>query len=138
MNLADALKKLYTKLGGTDALPQGTNNCTLVDKIADEVSGGGSSGGGTLIVTETWSADGKSATLDKTYNQIKSAVDSGQVALLKQFETGIMSSEVTKFGYLASLTTRSDGVTVGFAVGGITNEYVSTSADGVLKKDGIK
>lgn len=83
MNLADALKKIYTKLGGTDALPQGTNTCTLVDKIADEVSGGGSSGGGTLIVTETRSEDGKSATLDKTYNQIKSAADSGQVVLLK-------------------------------------------------------
>lgn len=136
MNLADALKKLYTKLGGTDALPQGTNNCTLVDKIADEVSGGGSSGGGTLLVTETWSEDGKSATLDKTYNQIKSAVDSGQVALLKQFGTVVMD-EVTKFGYLASLTTGSDGVTVGFAIGNITYDYESTSADGVLKKDDL-
>lgn len=134
MNLADALKKLYTKLGGTDALPQGTNNCTLVDKIADEVSGGGSSGGGTLLVTETWSEDGKSATLDKTYNQIKSAADSGQVVLLKQFGTGVMS-EATKFGYLVSLNTKSDGVTVGFAIGGNTNEYTSASADGVLKKD---
>lgn len=131
MNLADALKKLYTKLGGTDALPQGTNNCTLVDKIADEVSGGGSSGGGVFYVNVL---SGDEITLDKTYNQIKSAADSGQVVLLKQFGTGVMS-EATKFGYLVSLNTKSDGVTVGFAIGGNTNEYTSASADGVLKKD---
>lgn len=137
MNLADALKKLYTKLGGTDALPQGTDTCTLVDKIADEVSGGGSSGGGVLYVNVLYDESTDTTSLDKTYNQIKSAVDSGQVALLKQFETGVMS-EVTKFGYLVGLTSRSDGVTVGFAIGGITDEYISASADGVLKKDGIK
>lgn len=44
--------------------------------------------------------------------------------------------EVTTFGYLASLTTRSDGVTVGFAIG-VTTEYKSASADGVLKKADI-
>lgn len=131
MNLADALNKLYTKLGGTDVLPQGTNTCTLVDKIADEVSGGGSSGGGVFYVNVL---SGDEITLDKTYNQIKSAADSGQVVLLKQFGTGVMS-EATKFGYLVSLNTKSDGVTVGFAIGGNTNEYTSASADGVLKKD---
>ena len=138
MNLADALKKLYTKLGGTDALPQGTDTCTLVDKIADKVSGGGSSGGGVFYVNVLSDGSTGSSSLDKTYNQIKSAADSGQVVLLKQFGTGVMS-EVTKFGYLVSLTTISDGVTVDFAIGGNTYEYESTSADGVLKKeDGIK
>lgn len=132
MNLADALKKLYTKLGGTDALPKGTDTCTLVDKIADKVSGGGSSGGGVLYVNVL----SDEITLDKTYNQIKSAVDSGQVALLKRFGTGVMS-EVTKFGYLVSLTSKSDGVTVVFEIGVNTEEYESTSADGVLKKEGI-
>lgn len=136
MNLAEALKKLYTKLGGTDALPQGTNTCTLVDKIADEVSGGGSSGGGVFYVNVLHDESTSSDYLDKTYNQIKSAVDSGQAVLFKRLGNEIMIEE-TEFGYLGSLTTSSDGVAAGFAIGVVTEKYESTSADGVLKKEGI-
>lgn len=76
MNLADALKKLYTKLGGTDTLPQGTDTCTLVDKIADEVSGGGSSGGGKAIYL-TPTIDGDTLRLGKTYNEIVDFAENG-------------------------------------------------------------
>lgn len=131
MNLADALKKLYTKLGGTDALPQGTDTCTLVDKIADKVSGGGSSGGGTLIVTETWSADGKSATLDKTYNQIVSALNNGQVVLLKS-DTSLPGQEETNLNLLERYGTDNNGVFVAYYNGSDEHMFESTSADGVL------
>lgn len=81
MNLADALKKLYTKLGGTDALPQGTDTCTLVDKIADEVSGGGSSGGGALYIPiiETETETQHVFTLSGyTYNRLMEALENGK------------------------------------------------------------
>lgn len=82
MNLADALKKLYTKLGGTDALPQGTDTCTLVDKIADEVSGGGSSGGGGALyipIVETETETQYVYTLSGyTYNRVMGAIENGK------------------------------------------------------------
>lgn len=131
MNLADALKKLYTKLGGTDALPQGTDTCTLVDKIADKVSGGGSSGGA-FLVTETWSADGTSATLDKTYNQIVSALNNGQVVLLKS-DISLPGQEETHLNLMGKYGTNNNGVFVAYSEG-LSNEHMfeSTSADGVL------
>lgn len=132
MNLAGALKKLYTKLGGTDALPQGTDTCALVDKIADEVSGGGSSGGGTLLVTETWSANGNSATLDKTYNQIVSALNNGQVVLIKS-DISLPGKEETHLNLMGKYGTNNNRVFVAYSKDLVT-EYLfeSTSADGVL------
>lgn len=131
MNLADALKKLYTKLGGTDVLPQGTDTCTLVDKIADEVSGGGSSGGGVFYVNILYDESTDSESLDKTYNQIKSAVNSGQVVLIKNVET-YETNEETHIDCLGTLISDSNGVAVSYARGSTVYAYESKSADGVL------
>ena len=58
----EALKKLYTKLGGDDDVTAINTSSEMIDKLADvvESSGGGSSsgGGGTVIPLDTYNYGG--------------------------------------------------------------------------------
>lgn len=141
MNLADALKKLYTKLGGTDALPQGTDTCTLVDKIADEVSGGGSSGGGGVlyvdIVTYTEGSTEGKAISNATYESISLAIRSNKYVIgVEPTSGGGMYGE--SYIPLAGILESEDESNPMYAVNFGSNMFISTTSDGELKKSGDK
>lgn len=134
MNLADALKKLYLKLGGTDTLPQGTDTCTLVDKIADEVSGGGSSGGGTLYLTETDEGGGV-FNLGASYNDIATAIANGSGVVVVAEEV-YASSTTKRYTSLQSISVGyNEGVATSYVVAFGSREYTSETADGILKAE---
>lgn len=71
MLIVEALKKLYTKLGGSAADVANIDlNAEMVDKIAD-VAGGGS-GGGVFVVTATNEDD--VITFNKTWQEVHDAL----------------------------------------------------------------
>lgn len=138
MNLADALKKLYLKLGGTDTLPQGTNTCTLVDKIADEVSGGGSSGGGVLYVhihTYTEGSTEGKAISNATFESISLAVRSGKYVIGVEIE-GTMGGQ--SFTPMAQMWANEDESAPRYAVVFGVDMFTSTTPDGELRTSGDK
>lgn len=141
MNLADALKKLYTKLGGTDALPQGTDTCTLVDKIADKVSGGGSSGGGGVLYVgigayTEGSTEGKSI-FDATFETIALAVKSNKYVIgIESKNEGTMHGQ--SFTPMAQILVDEDESNPMYAVVFGADMFTSTTPDGELKTSGNK
>ena len=70
MVTTDALKLLYKKLGGTADVDDITAISDMVDLIED-VAGGGGGGASGLVVNVV------DVTLDKTYSDIKTAIESG-------------------------------------------------------------
>lgn len=138
MNLADALKKLYTKLGGTDALPKGTDTCTLVDKIADKVSGGGGASGGKAIYL-TVSVSGETAHLGKTYGEIAGLVEEGN-NIWVLFPTGALVEGFTFIvplagyghgsnNYYASVLNPINNIAISFSSSSQTQELVWKNSD---------
>ena len=86
----EALKKLYTKLGGDDDVTAINTSSEMIDKLADvvESSGGGSSsgGGGTVIPLDTYNYGGARPywTLSDgwTYESIREMVLNNNIDLL--------------------------------------------------------
>lgn len=73
-SLISAIKKLLAKLGAEEV--EGNNLVEVIDSGADAIEGGGSSGGGVLICTDT------EGTLDKTMGEIQTAYVSGRSIII--------------------------------------------------------
>ena len=71
----EALKNLYVTLGGNAAdVADLDSNSEMIEALRNVAGGGG--GGGVFTVTFT-TTDGETWTCDKTYAQVKSALESG-------------------------------------------------------------
>lgn len=82
-DLTDALSKLFIKLGGklSDS-KENKGPVDYIDDITDIVEpGGGGGGSDSLTVTFTQSEDGESYTCDKSYNDIRTAVENGKMVI---------------------------------------------------------
>ena len=83
-SVVDSLKRLYKKIGG-GKLKGPIAIDDLVDKIADQMSSGGSGGStaSVLLVNATVDAEDENLyTLDKTWNEIKQAYTNGSTVLV--------------------------------------------------------
>jgi hypothetical protein len=74
-NLMTVLKKLGKKLTGQDIT--GTNLVNVIDNIADNYEGGGSSGGGELVVNVVRQTSANEKLLDKNLSEIMQFIASG-------------------------------------------------------------
>ena len=77
-SVVDSLKRLYKKIGGGKVKgPIAIDD--LVDKIADQMSSGGS-GSNIFMINDT--LEGSAHTLDKTYEEIETAFLSGKTCIV--------------------------------------------------------
>lgn len=129
--IAEALKKLYAKLGGTDNVADVPTVAEMIDKVT-EVAGGGGGGGGsdTIIVTET---DG---TLDITPNQMKAALAEGKrvVMYYENAEEGVYAQYfLSTIMQNADNEIRTFSYVIAFSEGGANIEaiqlYISEGGD---------
>ena len=132
--IAEALKKIYIKLGGDSAEVLDMSTTTeLIQEIAELPLGGGGGGGNTLVVNSTPIMEDEEIvgyTLDKNYSEIKTALLNGM------YIQGLQTTTYLEDGvsyYLLDLTyveespsENSYSVTLGGEV------YISNSATGEL------
>lgn len=79
LTIADSLKGLYAKLGGTPADVEDTSTVTeMIQEITEVAGSGGGSGGGGAFVVNITAADGET-TIDKSYAEILSAHQAGSI-----------------------------------------------------------
>lgn len=76
--ILEALNKLVEKQGGTTE-----DNKLIVDAINDLVETGGGSSGGGFVIGVTEDPETYMATLDKTFNEIRTALESGANVVIK-------------------------------------------------------
>lgn len=120
-NVANLLAKIAGDPGAENVTPK-----NMKEYYLNEIAENGSGGGGALVVTKTNNA------LDKTYAEIKSAIDSGVLVMLHYVEYG-----ADKVKYLISASGSEDSYTVEFTHGeeeGISSYiYAATSENGALE-----
>lgn len=117
--------------------PENTNPAVLRSMLQQYNNGSG--GNGTLIVNELLDESSQTTILDKNWNEIKTAFDNGQVAIIKYSNNTALSG----IGYLKdvySIFDRSQEYYVDFmtlnkfaSAAGIINSYFSATSDGILE-----
>lgn len=130
MVTTDALKLLYSKLGGTADVSEVTAISEMVDLIED-VAGSGGGGASGLLVTITGDED-NALTLDKSYNDLRASLESGIMPVFMRDRGGMQLYNFTLLGlaggegsYLALIGVNP--VTVGQSVSYL--QFVSTDPD---------
>lgn len=108
---------------------------TGLNHMEDGIENAGG-GGGVFIVTKTWDDEASAYKLDKTYNQIKTALLAGQV-ILEFADESSESYGYTQYDYMTLKVIEenipTDGSSPNYMVMFTNNdEYSANNADGVL------
>lgn len=129
MVTTDALKLLYKKLGGTADVDNITAISDMVDLIED-VAGGGGGGASGLVVHETVDLEQMKVSLDKNYNEIKTALLNGSyVVIIKDGSEG--EEDYYNINMIDSIFCETDF----YCVTVHNDEFISDSATGELILD---
>lgn len=91
MSIAESLKKIVTKLGGTSKAKTIEG---LLGEIAENSNGSGGSSGGVLIINYTRDQDNQIGSLDVPFNEIYEAFEAGKPCRVV-FETNGLGRVVT-------------------------------------------
>lgn len=126
-NLLTSLKKLGKKMTGSDVT--GTDLVTVVDNIADGYSGGGGSGGGGQVIITADNPYFMSPTLDKSYDEIREIVESGDRSLVIEAHPAGPSLCIFRLDSYSdnALIFRNDGI----------SGHLDVSSSGVTWVDGV-
>lgn len=89
MTNVEALKNLYVALGGSaEDVANLDSNAAIINILGNVAGGGGASAGG-LVVNS--SVSNGTATLDKTFAEIESAMKAGRTVVIKTEAGGVVS-----------------------------------------------
>lgn len=100
MSIVSALSKLLVKMGGTPA--SGDTSDELVSKIADAYSGRAGDGVLIVYVERTATEDSETFTLDKTWQELADALNSGKSLSFVEWDSNenVGNSFTWSIGYL--------------------------------------
>ena len=123
VTMTQALKKLYKAVVGEDT--EKNNPTKIVSDLAENYSGSGGGGGASgLVVNIVDNTEQTRLVLDKTWNEIKTAVTNGQVVWTLTEDVDYEDKYEAVAAIEHAITDGKYGVAVGY------NNYSCDSADG--------